>query len=300
MRKFLLLFFAIFSAAWLSGAEVAKGRPKITRTEDVIYGRKFGTALTLDVFEPEKKNGAAVFWVVSGGWFSSHAAIKPGLYQPLLERGYTVFAVVHGEQPRFIGPEMVEDIHRAIRFVRHHAGRWAVDPNRFGISGGSAGGHLSLMLGTQGGPGKSDAKEPVERESSAVQAVACFFPPVDLLNWSKPGEDFWDFERTRRYAPALGPKWATREGRLVLGREISPINFVTARMAPTLILQGDADRVVPLYQARRFEEKCREVGATFKLIVRPGAGHGNAGFENDVAVFADWFDTQLRGLSGRE
>ncbi len=205
-----------------------------------------------------------------------------------------MFAVVHGEQPRFIVPEIVEDIHRAIRFVRHHAARWGVDANRFGISGGSAGGHLSLTIGTKGGPGKADAKDAIDRESSAVQAVACFYPPVDLLNWSKPGEDFWDYERTRRYAPALGPKWATREGRRELGKEISPLYFITARMLPTLIIQGDADTVVPLYQAQLFEQRCKDVGAPFKLIIRPGAGHGSAGFENDVAVFADWFDRHLR------
>lgn len=285
----------VLGVVWLAdAARGAEVRPKVTRIEDVVYGRKFGTALTLDVFEPEKKNGGAVFWMVSGGWFSSHAAIKPGLYQPLLDRGYTVFAVVHGEQPRFIVPEIVEDIHRAIRFVRHHAGRWGVDPNRFGISGGSAGGHLSLTIGTQGGPGKADAKDPIDRESSAVQAVACFYPPVDLLNWSKAGEDFWDYPRTRRYAPALGPKWTTPEGRQELGREISPLYFVTARTAPTLIIQGDSDLVVPLYQARLFEERCQQMGAQCKLIVRPGAAHGGAGFENNVAEFADWFDQQLR------
>src|SRR5947208_11169423 len=72
------------------------------RSEDVVYGRKCGTALTLDVFEPEKKNGCAIFFMVSGRFFSSHAAITPKTFYPLLERGYTVFAVVHGSQPRFV------------------------------------------------------------------------------------------------------------------------------------------------------------------------------------------------------
>src|SRR5262245_17806114 len=85
---------------------------------DVIYGRKFGVALTLDVFQPaQKANGAAVIWVVSGGWVSAHAfvdtkaAFSP--VQPLLDRGYTVFAVVHGCQPKFTIPEIVEDMNRA-------------------------------------------------------------------------------------------------------------------------------------------------------------------------------------------
>src|SRR5262249_44156448 len=65
------------------------------RQEDVIYGRKFGSALTMDVFTPAKQNGAAVIWVVSGGWMSAHEAINPAWVAEFLRRGYTVFAVVH-------------------------------------------------------------------------------------------------------------------------------------------------------------------------------------------------------------
>ena len=70
------------------------------RKEDVIYGRKYGTALTMDVFTPTKNaKGVGVIFVVSGGFFSAHEAINPGFIQPLIDRGYTVFAVVHGSQP---------------------------------------------------------------------------------------------------------------------------------------------------------------------------------------------------------
>src|SRR3954471_14327331 len=80
--------------------------PAYTRTEDVIYGRKYGSALTLDVFRPRREaNGAAVVLVISGGFFSAHDAIAPTFIRPLLDRGYTVFAVVHGSQPRYTVPE---------------------------------------------------------------------------------------------------------------------------------------------------------------------------------------------------
>ena len=104
MKRILFLLF-VFSLA----AQAA-----VKRTEDVIYGRKFGTALTLDVFTPEKPNGAAIFYLVSGGFFSNTVTSIPSFYQPLLDHGYTVFAVVHGSQPKFIVPEIEEDIHRAI------------------------------------------------------------------------------------------------------------------------------------------------------------------------------------------
>src|SRR3954452_24540576 len=156
-----------------------------TRTQDVIYGRKYGLALTMDVFTPKKANGVGVIFVVSGGWFSRPQAIHPALATPLLKRGYTVFAVVHGSQPRFTVPEIVEDMHRAVRFIRHHATEYGVDPDRLGITGASAGGHLSLMIGTAGQKGNPNAPDPVDRESSRVKAVACFFPPTDLLNYGK-------------------------------------------------------------------------------------------------------------------
>jgi len=94
-----------------------------TRQEDVIYGRKFGTALTMDVFKPkEHGNSIGIVQVISGGWFSSHDNIGPHPgFIALVERGYTVFAVVHGSQPKFTIPEAVADMNRAVRFIRFHA-----------------------------------------------------------------------------------------------------------------------------------------------------------------------------------
>src|ERR1700679_596719 len=155
--------------------------PPFDRKEDVIYGRKFGTALTMDVFTPRKDaNGIGVVLVVSGGFVSSHESIQPVFIRPLTDRGYTVFAVVHGSQPRFTVPEIIADMNRAVRFIRYHSKDYGIDPAHIGICGASAGGHLSLMIGTAGTEGKPDANDPVDRESSRVQAVACFFPPTDF------------------------------------------------------------------------------------------------------------------------
>ena len=279
---------------------LAQTNATFTRTEDVIYGRKFGTALTLDVFQPEKPNKCAVIFMVSGGFFSSHDAINVKFYAPFLERGYTVFAVVHGSQPRFHIPEITQDIHRAVRFIRHNASKYGIDANKFGISGASAGGHLSLTMGTQGGPGKAEAKDPVDRESSAVQAVACFFPPTDFLNWGKPGEDGVGYGPTAQFKPAFGPRSDTPEGREVLGKEISPINYVNPQMPPTLVIHGDADKLVPIYQAEIFKKRCEELGAPFKLIVREGKDHGWKEMVDDMKIFADWFDEHLRGLKAKK
>jgi acetyl esterase/lipase len=279
--------------------------PRFRRTEDVIYGRKFGTALTLDVFAPTgKRNGAAVIVIVSGGWFSSHAAINVGFADEFLKRGYTVFEVVHGSQPKFTIPEIFEDIQRAVRFIRHNAEKYNIDPDRIGVTGGSAGGHLSLMIGTAGTPGNPKAKDPVDRASSRVQAVACFFPPTDFLNYGEKGKDaigrgtlkdfkapfaFQEFDKkTRSFVPI------TDEKRIVeMGRKISPIYHVSADDPPALIIHGDADKLVPIQQAESIVAKFKEVGVEAKLIVKKGAAHGWANIQKDLTHFADWFDRHL-------
>lgn len=293
MKRLLLIglvCFLTFSAAW------PQEKPSFTRTEDVIYGRKFGTTLTLDVVQPASPNGYGILVMISGGFFSSHDAINPGFFKALLDRGYTVLAVVHGSQPKFTIPEIVEDIHRAVRFIRHNAAKYGVNPDHLGITGGSAGGHLSLTMATQGAQGKPEAKDPIDRESSAVQAVACFFPPTDFLNWGAPGVDAVGVGPLAQFKPAFGPRSDTAESRQIYGQEISPLNFVTSNLPPTLIIHGDADRLVPIQQSELFVKRAKEVNATVKLVVREGKDHGWKEMGADMAVFADWFDEHLRGL----
>jgi len=272
----------------------AADEPGLKRTE-VIYGRKFGTALTLDVLQPTRTNGIGVIWVISGGFYSDHNGINPAYCKALLDEGYTVFAVVHGSQPRFTILEIAEDMHRAVRWIRHHAADYSIRPDSIGVFGASAGGHLSLTLGTQGRDGDPKAKDPVDRESSRVQAVACFFPPTDFENWGAPGDTQVGVGKVgRQFYGAFGAPSDTLESRLEYGRRISPIHAVSKGMAPTLVIHGEADGLVPIYQAEIFEKKCREVGATYKLVRLPGKDHGWAGMENDLVQFAQWYKTHLK------
>ncbi len=276
-----------------------------TRTEDVVYGRKFGTALTMDVFTPkENANDAGIIWCVSGGWFSSKESINPGFLKPFLDRGYTVFAVVHGSQPRYTIPEVLDDMHRAVRFIRANEKRFGISKNRLGIAGGSAGGHLSLMQGTASKPGNPAAKDPVERESSQVAAVGCFFPPTDFLNYGKENQtaigdgiltnfkapfDFHDFDpKTRLFVPITDP-----EKRKAIAKQISPVYHVTEKSAPALILHGDADTLVPIQQAELIIAKYKEAKVPCELIVKKGAGHGWGDMVKDIETIADWFDKHL-------
>lgn len=273
----------------------AQNAGEFRRTEDVIYGRKHGVALTMDVFEPARTNGYGLLFMVSGGWVSSKAGINPAHYRPFLARGYTVFAVVHGSQPKYTIPEIVEDVHRAARYVRYHAARWGIRPDKLGVCGASAGGHLSLTLGTQGRPGRPEASDPVDRASSAVQAVACFFPPTDFLNYGKTGEVAVGVGVLREFRPAFGSRSEQPQERMKYGREISPIYHITSNLPPTLIIHGDADKLVPIQQAETFVARAKEAGAVVKLMVKPGRAHGWPDMLQDVQVLADWFDEHLRG-----
>ena len=281
-------------ALWLLLPAAVPAAPATSRQEDIIYGRKDGTALTMDVFRPqEKTNGAGVILIVSGGWASSHDAINVKFVEPFARRGYTVFAVVHGSNPKYFIPEIIPDIHRAVRFIRHHAARWNVDPARLGATGASAGGHLALIVGTQGGPGAADARDPVERESSAVQAVACFFPPTDFNNYVKPGLNALDesvLKNFRKFIGAIPEDVAERDA---LGRRISPIYSVSAKTAPTLIIHGEKDQHVLLHQATSFTNAALRAGAEARLIIKPGAPHGWTNMTDDVETFALWFDEHL-------
>ena len=294
----------IAATIWDPG-EGTPSLPVFSRKKDIIYGHKYGTALTLDVLAPDTANGLGVIWVVSGGWFSDHRAIGAPLVADLLRRGYTIFAVVHGSQPKYTIPEILDDMHRAVRFVRHHAEDYSIDPGRVGIFGGSAGGHLSLMQGAASQAERPNEKDPVDRESSRVQAVACFFPPTDFLNYGKKGEvalgngvlkNFRAPFQFRRYDKATTSvvEITDEKRRLEIGREISPLYHISEDDAPTLVVHGDADQLVPIEQAERFVANLKEVGIPTELVVKSGAGHGWKGLENDMSLFADWFDKHLR------
>jgi acetyl esterase/lipase len=301
-RGFLFGFLFLLTSA---GLAPAADEPAWTRQRDVIYGRKYGLAMTMDVFTPKEANGAGLIFAVSGGWFSDTRAINLAFTAPFLKRGYTVFAVVHGSQPKFTVPEIVEDMHRAVRFIRHSAAQFKIDPDRLGIYGASAGGHLSLMMGHGGKEGDPKAADPVDRLSSRVQAVACFFPPTDFLNWEKPGHelldralrppftaavDFHEFDKKKALFVPIKDEKKLRE----IMRAISPITHVSSKSAPTLLLHGDQDELVPLRQSEIMAAKLKEANIPVELIVRKGSGHGWATLLLDLEKCADWFDKYLK------
>jgi len=288
--RWFLVLLALSVVGLTSASRSQESAP--TRIRDVIYGRKLGVALTMDVFKPAKPNGIGILWMVSGGWVSRHSAINPGLAKLFTDRGETVFAVVHGSRPKFTLKEIGSDIQRATRFVRAHAAEYGVDPNKLGISGGSSGGHLSLWQSVSGDDGDPKAKDPVDRVSSRIQAVACFFPPTDFLNWGKEGTPVYDLPLFKPFKAGTGFNDDPKHNE-ALAKQLSPIYAVSKRTPPTLIIHGDADTLVPLQQSQRYIAKLTASGVKNKLIVRPGKGHGWPGIEKDAKIFTDWFEEIL-------
>jgi len=281
----------------------------LDKTKEITYGRKDGMALTMMAQPPAvASNGKAVIWVVSAGWTSdfNYVNLFKGLTRPFSERGYTLFFVMHGSQPRYAVPDAIPDLKRAVRFIRFHSAEYGIDPDNIAISGGSAGGHLSLMIGTTGEDGDPSAKDPVDRVSSRVQAVACFFPPTDLLNWKTPGDNAVIKREIKEFqAPLDFVEWnpetlhympvTDSAARTEIGRNISPFYFVTSDDPPTFIAHGDADTLVPIYQSQKIIEKFKEFNVPCELAVKQGAGHGVwIDMMEYTEMFTDWFDKYLQ------
>jgi acetyl esterase/lipase len=255
-------------------------------TPDVVYGHKAGMALTFDVIHPKEHNGAGVLFMVSGAWVSGwgppeHFVKKPPFgmthFRDLVDSGYALFIVRHGSSPQFKVPEAVADVRRAVRYIRLNAEDFKIDSNRIGVCGGSAGGHLSLMLGTASDEGEKEPKDDVDRTSDRVAAVVAYFPPVDLREWV--GD--------KRF-PAL-------HFDAKLADSVSPILHVSKDDPPTLLIHGDKDGLVTLDNSERIEKAFKKEGVVCELIVMPGAGHGFPGEQGKQAseALVKWFDKHL-------
>ena len=257
---------------------------------DVVYGHKDGLAMTFDVVKPKANaNGAAVIFMVSGGWVSNYRPPQQAAtqFKDLLDKGFTLIAVRHGSSPKYLIPEIVSDVRRAVRFIRHNAKQWGVDPDRLGVFGGSAGGHLALVLGTASDNGDPNAKEDFMKESDRVASVVAYFPPVDLrplargLNPERTGGTLDRF-------PALNFEKEK-------AADYSPIVHVSPDDPPTLLIHGDKDTLVPVNNSKVIHEAFQKNNVKTQLIIIEGAEHGFRGEDakRAGAAMVAWFEQTL-------
>jgi acetyl esterase/lipase len=277
-------FFVIVPSAGIRAAD-----DDVQIQADVVYGHKDGMALTFDVLKPAKANGAGVLFIQSGGWYSPWVEPKqlvPGS-QPLLSKGITVFVVRHGSAPKYAVPDAVADVRRSVRVIRQKAKDFRVDPERLGALGGSAGGHLSLMLATTGDDGDAKAKDEALRHGSRIAAAVALFPPTDLRGWVKDPPD------VIKKIPTLKPPLTFDEAK---EKDCSPILHVTAKTAPTLLIHGDKDLLVPLSHSQNIMAAFEKEKVDSKLLVIEGAAHGFNAKQNQTTVvpaMVKWFEDHL-------
>lgn len=267
--------------------------PAVETESGIVYGQRHGRDLTLGVHRPKRPSGVAVLVMVSGSWKSGPDKLPTWFVAPFLRQGQTVVAVSHLSQPEASVPETVEDMHRAVRYVRRHAERLGIDPQRLAATGGSSGGHLALMLATRGGREAGGSDDPVEGEDSRPQAVAVFFPVTDLIDLGDSTENDGTGGPPRNYKDAFGEEAADLERWASIGREVSPLFHVDGSLPPVLIVHGDADTLVPLDQSLRFVRQAAESGREVELVVRRGVGHGWLWMLWDLRLFAKWIDRTL-------
>lgn len=278
----------LLCGTFISSASAQQNERKLTYDRDVIYGHKAGMALTFDVVRPEKPNGAAVLFMVSGGWVSMWAPpetmIRPkskdaNPWEQIVDRGYTLFLVRHGSSPYFKVPDAVSDVRRAVRYIRLNSKTWEVDPNRLGVIGGSAGGHLTLMLATTADEGDPNSKDEVERTSNRIRAGVAWFPPTHLEKFLKLKQQFPALEFDTKKIP-----------------DVSPLEHVTADDAPVYLAHGDKDELVPVGESEAIVEKFKAANVEHELLVIPGAGHAFVGDDMKKVMEGtlSWFDKYLK------
>lgn len=270
---------------------------------DVVYGMYSGLALLLDVHHPAKPNGFGVVFISGSGWQADPAYGAAPLKSqqiplwgpPLLAAGYTVFALNHRAAPRFHYPAAIDDVQRAIRFVRAHANAYGIDPAHLGGVGGSSGGHLlglAAMLASAGDPASTD---PVEREAASLQAVVLRAPLLDLRTVGTVEGD--------AYVTSFLEAPPSNASAAAVYAAASPITHVTSHSPPTLLLHGDADTLVPLTQSAAMQAALAAAGVPVRLVTIPGGIHGadfgaaqgRADWPDYYAETVRWLDQYLRG-----
>ena len=279
--------------------------------EELIYGRKDGIALTMLHLKPKgNSNEKTVIWVMAGSWYSSYQQVERSVRPSsmYLDKGFNVFLVILGSQPRYAIPDEINDVKRAVRYIRYNADKFKIDPNKFGIHGGSAGGHLSLAVAMADENIDTAANDPVDRVSSRVQAAAVLYPPTDFMNWGVTGGNMVNAGDLLKGAGVYGAfdyrVWNNKtrtfdfvkdsSERNKMGRESSPIYAISSDDPPVFIIHGDADKTVPIQQSEIFVAKLKEVGVQNKFIIKKGGDHNPNDMMPELKDFVDWFDKNLK------
>ncbi len=262
-----------------------------TVERDLVYARAGSKDLTLDIYRPESPPAKlpVIVWIHGGGWQSGSKDRCPPA--PLAREGYAVVSVNYRLSHEAIFPSQMYDCKAAIRWLRANAAKYNLDPDRIGVWGSSAGGHLVALLGTSGGVKELEGDEGNAQFSSRVQCVVDFFGPTEFTKMDAQGSN-------RRHDAENSP-----ESKLIGGpiqqnidkvRRANPITYVTTDDPPFLILHGDQDETVPLGQSEMLRDALQNAGVPVTFEPQPGKGHGFGGPQY-VRRAGQFFDKYLKG-----
>jgi acetyl esterase/lipase len=228
-------------------------------TENVTYAAVNGAELHLDIYQPAEHVSAgapAVLLIHGGGWTSLDKSTMRRMGQFLAGFGFVAFAadyrLFEGTQNRW--PAQLDDMQRAVRWIRQNAAKYGVNPERLGAFGHSAGGQLAALLGMEETQDNSDPA--LAKYSSRVQAVVDVSGPIDFTNEKDP-------DGIAFLTSLLGVDYAKHPE---VWREASPAFHVSKDCAPFLIVHGTHDESVPISQAQELFEKLQAAGVPVSFV----------------------------------
>lgn len=246
--------------------------PGIQTERDIAYVPGGHERQKLDLYHAEDAKPTdrrpLIVWIHGGAWKGGSKDGCPAVR--FVRRGYIVASVNYRLSQHAVFPAQIQDCKAAIRFLRAHAGKYGIDPERIGAWGASAGGHLVALLGTTGDVEDFDT-EPNRHVSSRVQAVCDFFGPTDLTQMSAfPSQMDHDAADAPEARLIGGPVQENKEA----CRRANPITYVSREDPPFLICHGDKDPLVPHNQSELLDKALREKGVSVTLHTVKGGGHG--------------------------
>lgn len=248
----------------------------------IVYAERQGEPLKLDLALPAGpgKTRPAVVCIHGGGWRGGRREHYAGLIQELARQGYVAATVSYRLTQKAPWPAQLDDVRDAVRWLREHAKKYSIDPERIGAMGHSAGGHLSLMLGL--------LPDGHEGEDTRVQAVVNYFGPTAM--------DIDEFEESSERL-IEGLAGGTRKEKPKVYAAISPRTYVGRSDAPVLTFHGSADRIVPVHQARVLHEALARAQVPNRLEILEGKSHGWGGEDQTRTTkeTLEFFDSYLRG-----
>jgi acetyl esterase/lipase len=248
-------------------AQSSSPLPPVDIVKNVRYGTANGSDLLLDVYRPKiMPTGLlpAVVWIHGGAW--QYGDKEKPLAGILAYYGYFVVSIDYRLAPMNKFPAALEDTKCAVRWLRANAKQMRVDPDRIGVWGASAGGHLAAMVGLTPGRKEFEGNGGHPDQSSRVQAVCAFFPPTQ---W-EPSVD-QDPRQREICVNFLGGTYAQMPG---VYRAASPVTYSSKDAPPFLLVHGDTDSEVPISQSEKLDAALRQAGADVTFLRVKNAGYG--------------------------